>query len=40
MKQRKQMESFDLFLGKLKAQSKIDYAEGFKPQPPMTEPAE
>jgi peptidyl-prolyl cis-trans isomerase C len=37
MKQRKQMEGFELFLGKLKAASKIEYADGFTPQPPMPE---
>jgi peptidyl-prolyl cis-trans isomerase C len=37
LKQRKQMESFDVFMKKLKAVAKIDYAAGFEPQPPMTE---
>jgi len=36
LKQSKQMEGFEVFLNKLKAESKIEYANGFKPQPPMS----
>ena len=39
MKQRKQMESFDAFLSKLKSDAKITYAEGFKPAPMMPDQA-
>jgi len=35
IKQRKQMERFDVFLAKLKTGAKITYAEGFTPQPAM-----
>lgn len=37
LKQTKQMETFEEFLGKLKQGAKITYAEAFKPQPMMLE---
>ena len=40
MKQRKQMESFDVFLAKLKSDAKITYADGFKPSPVVPEQTE
>ena len=37
LKQTKQMETFEEFLGKLKQGAKITYADAFKPQPMMLE---
>ena len=40
IKQRKQMENFDVFLSKLKSDAKITYADGFKPVPVMPDQVE